>query len=368
MRNLRVGVIGLGEVAELHLRAYKETEGIEVVAGADTRPERVAAVTGLWGIRGYGDYGEMLDKEHPDIACVLTPAASHARIAREAAGRGVHVLCEKPFALTLDDATAMIETCRAEGVMLFYGSSYRFLPPLMKAREMVGQGRLGTVTLLMESLVGGRGRRHYRELGPDHYPRGGPGGGGMGLVDHGIHLMDIFPWLAGAAVESVVGRGNRSGSAPGPEFLAMTLGNGAMAHLVYDDATFASDRPQEGIFSRGPGWDIQGNLAQGGGWDDHPQSLRVHGDEGALRIFYYANRLFHFTEDRREEVGVPDRPVPSNFAIQMQSFARSIRSGEEPEVTGADGMNALRVLLAAYESRETGRIVSLSRPADTRGA
>lgn len=367
MRSLRVGVIGLGEVAELHLEAYRDLDGIEVVAGADPRQERLNEIAGRWGIRGYGDYEEMLDKEKLDIACVLTPASSHAKITRDVAKHRVHVLCEKPLALTLDDAAAMIDTCRDEGVGLCYGSSYRFLPPVVKARELVGQGRLGRVTLLMEVLVGGRGRRCHQELSHHHYPTGGPGGGGMGLVDHGIHLMDVLPWLAGAEVETVVGRGNRSGAAPGPEFLTMTLDNGAVAHLVYNDATFASDMPQEGMFSWGRSWDVQGNLVPGRGWDEHPQSIRIHGEEGALRIFYYANKLFFFAENTREQVRVPDRPLPSNFGLQMLSFARSIERGEEPEVTGADGMKALRVLLAAYESQESNRVVFLSQASGGRG-
>ncbi len=359
MQKLRVGLIGLGGVAEVHLKAYKDIDEIELVAGTELRQERLAEVTGEWGIQGYKDYEEMLDKEKLDIACVLTPAISHAKVTQDVAKHGVHVLCEKPMAMTLDDATAMIETCRNEGVSLFYGSSYRFLPSVKKAKELVDQGRLGKVTLLMEVLVGGQGRRHYQDLGPHHYPMGGPGGGGMGLVDHGIHLMDIFPWLTGSDVKAVVGRGNTSGAAPGPEFLTMMFENGALGQLVYNDATFASELPQEGMFSWGESWDVHGNLVPGGGWNEHPGSIRVHGEEGALRIYYYANKLFYFAEDTREQVRVPVRPMPSNFAIQMQSFARSIRRGAELEVTAVDGMKALRVLLAAYESWETRRIVSL---------
>jgi len=362
MRRLRVGVIGLGEVAEVHLEAYRDVDEIEVVAGAELSEERRVEITRKSEIRGYRDYEEMLDKEKLDIACVLTPASSHAKITRDVARHGVHVLCEKPMATTLDDAAAMIEACRNESVRLFYGSSYRFLPPVTKAKAMVERGLLGKVTLLTEFLVGGQGRRHYLDVGPHHYPVGGPGGGSMGLVDHGIHLMDILPWLTGSDVESVVGKGNTSGSAPGSEFLTMTLENGAVCQLVYNEATFASDMPQEGTFSWGCGWDVQGKLIPGGNWNEHPGSIRVHGEDGALRIFYNANKLFYFAEGTREQVRVPDRPTPCNFALQMQSFARSIQHGEEPEVTGLDGMKALRVLLAAYESWQSRSIVCLSPP------
>jgi len=273
MERLRVGLIGLGGVAEVHLEAYRDVDGVEVVAGSELIEERLVEITGKWRIRGYRDYEEMLDRERLDVACILTPATSHATISQHVARCGVHVLCEKPLAASLDDARAMIQTCRDEGVKLFYGSSYRFLPPVMKAKELVDQGRVGKVTLLMEAVVGGRGRRHYHDLGPHHYAAGGPGGGGMGLVDHGIHLLDIFPWLTGSEVQSVVGRGNISGSAPEPEFLTMIFENGAVGQLVYNDATFASDMPQEGLFGWGWSWDVQGDLIPGGGWNEHPASI-----------------------------------------------------------------------------------------------
>ena len=113
------------------------------------------------------------------------------------------------------------------------------------------------------------------------------------------------------------------------------------------------------MFGWGWSWDVSGNLIPGGGWNDHPGSIRIQGEEGALRIFYYANHLFYFAENRREQIRVPDKPMPSNFAQQMESFARSIQQDEEPRVTGADGLKALRVLLAAYESWETRKIVSV---------
>lgn len=359
MKKLKVGLIGLGGVAEVHLDAYREVDEIDVVAGADLREERLKEVASKREIRGYTDYEQMLEKENLDVACVLTPAATHATIVRKVAERRVHVLCEKPMALILADARAMIESCEKGGVKLFYGSTYRFLPACRKAKEMIDQGLLGTPSLLMEVFVGGRGREHWHDLGPHHYPKGGPGGGGMGLVDHGIHLMDIFPWFTGSEVESVVGRGNYSGRPPATEYLTMTFKNGAVGQLVYNEATHPSDMPQEGLFSWGWSWDITGNLIPGGGWNDHPGSIRVHGDKGALRIFYYANKLFFFGESTREQIPLPHRPMPSNFALQIQSFARSIQQGEEPEVTGRHGLKALQVLLAAYESFETQKVVSI---------
>lgn len=359
MKKLRVGLIGLGIVSEAHLEGYKEVDQIEVVAGAEIRKDRLEQMEERWGFKGYLNYEEMLKKETLDIACVLTPARYHREVTEKVADYGVNVFCEKPMAMTLDDARAMITKCEKEGVKLCYGETYRYLCACRKAKEMIDQGKLGNISFLIEIFVGGKGLENFRDAGPQHYPLGGPGGGGMGLVDHGIHLIDMFMWLTGSEVESVFGRGNYSGKKPGTEYLTMVFKNGAVGQLVYNEATYSSEMPYEGIFGWGGSWDINYNLIHGGGWDAQPGNFRVHGEKGALRIFHYANKLFFFGEGKEEQIRVVDRPMPSNFALQMESFVEKLRRGEEPEVTGLDGMKSLQVVLAAYESFETQKIVPI---------
>lgn len=359
MKKLRVGLIGLGIVSEAHLEGYKEVDQIEVVAGAEIRKDRLEQMEERWGFKGYLNYEEMLKKETLDIACVLTPARYHREVTEKVADYGVNVFCEKPMAMTLDDTRAMITKCEKEGVKLCYGETYRYFCACRKAKEMIDKGKLGNISLLIEIFVGGKGLENFRDAGPQHYPLGGPGGGGMGLVDHGIHLIDMFMWLTGSEVESVFGRGNYSGKKPGTEYLTMIFKNGAVGQLVYNEATYSSEIPYEGIFSWGGSWDINYNLIHGGGWDAQPGNFRVHGEKGALRIFHYANKLFFLGEGKLEQIRVVDRPMPSNFALQMESFVEKLRRGEEPEVTGLDGMKSLQVVLAAYESFETQKIVPI---------
>ncbi len=361
MPRLRVGLIGLGAVAELHLEGYRGVEEIEVVAGAEPREERLREMARRWGITGYRHYREMLEEERLDIACVLTPPPFHREATESAAYRSIHVLCEKPLAVALDDARAMVGKCEEAGVKLCYGASYRFLPAWRKAKEMIDGGRLGRIRLMIETAVGGRGPEAFPDLGPEHYPRGGPGGGGAGLLDHGIHLVDAFAWLAGSRVQTVIGRGNASGKPPGTEFLTMTLENGASGHLIYDEATHPAQMPSEGIYSSGPSWSLDGHRILPGEWDPQPSNASLHGDEGALRLFYYANKLFFFGKDRTEEIPLDGPAMPAHFGAQIRSFAGRLLRGEEPEASGADGIAALRVVLAAYESFETKRVVELPR-------
>ncbi|MBW1711535.1 MAG: Gfo/Idh/MocA family oxidoreductase [Deltaproteobacteria bacterium] len=355
----RVGFIGLGQVAELHLTGCRESGLIEVVAGAETDPARLEQMSAKWGFKGYLDFKEMLRQERPDIACICTPPSSHHDITLRAAELGVNVLCEKPMALSVADAGEMIKACQQAGVKFYYGSSYRCLPPCLKAKEMIEQGLVGQVRLMLETSIGGAGAEKWQDLGAHHYPPGGPGGGGMGLIDHGIHLIDIFAWLTNGRVKAVFGRGNVSGEGPVTEYVTMIFENGAVGQLVYDDATFPARRPFEGIFSQGASWDPGGRLLPGGGWDPEPQCIQVHGTKGALLVYHYANKLYFSDASGMRQIPLQGRTNPGHFGTQLENFAQSLAKKEEPPVTGHDGLKALQVALAVYESHRTGALVSI---------
>jgi predicted dehydrogenase len=198
-------------------------------------------------------------------------------------------------------------------------------------------------------------------MGPGHYEIGGPGGSDWGLLDHGIHLADSFSWLMNSDIASVFGRGALSGGGPLTEYLVMNFENGALGTIVYNSSTFSSDLPAEGIFSWSPEWTEwkvgDGQRQVSGTWAEHPASIRVHGTHGALRIYYYANKMFLFAEGRREQIQVLDQPMPRHFGLQMQSFAQSILDDRSPETNGWDGVKALRAVLGAYESSKKQRVI-----------
>ena len=353
MNKCRVGLIGLGSVAQVcHMPAYKNINNIEVVAGAEIRKDVLDQVSNKWGFKAYLDYEEMLDKENLDIACILTGPKAARKITEHAAEQQVNVLVEKPMALTLEDARSMIATCEREGVKLFYGESYRFFPTCIKAKEMIEAGAIGDIFLLLETMIGGSGLDNYEPC--QFYPPGAPGEGGWGLTDHGIHLVDTFTWLVGSSVEWVFGRGVRAGDLPGTEFLTLQLKKGAIGQLIYNEVTFPSEMPYEGIFSWGS-YDGKGYSK----WERNPGDLRIHGTKGALRIFLFPNKMFYFSDGIERQIKVQDSPFPAPYGLEIESFANSILNEEEPEITGLDGFRALQVILSAYESYEIKKIIEI---------
>jgi predicted dehydrogenase len=345
---LRVGVAGLGAIAQLHLEAYAQVSTVSVVGGADPSADARARTASAHGIRCHASLGELLSAERPDLVCVLSSVNTHRPLVEEAASAGVAVFCEKPMAVSVDDALAMDEACRAADVLLAYGASYRFLGPMVEARRAIEEGRVGRVELIVETLVGGRGPAAQQAIGEEHYPAGGPGGTGMGLVDHGIHFFDLVPWLAGSPIVSALGRGNRSGSPLRPEFALLTLESGATGHLICHDGTWSTSLPNEGVWALGGSWDVAAHYAPAGAWARDIVEIHVFGTDGALRILPYVHHLFLSDADGLRELEVPQRPSPFHFGAQLEAVAAAVRNGTSPPVPAQAGIDALLVLEDIY--------------------
>lgn len=357
---LDIAIIGLGSVADSHIAAYRELPEVKIVAVVDPRLDRAREVASRLGVAGFASCEAMLKEVRPALGCVLSTVVSHRSITEMLAKAGAHVLCEKPISNRLDDAIAMRDVCEQQGVQFMYGSSYRQLPALNKARELIASGAIGQVRLIDERGVTGSGADNFKPMSSGHYPEGTPGGGGFGLFDHGVHLLDIFPWLLGSPIEQALGRGNYTGAPMDTEFAVVRHRNGAIGMLTYDESTFAAELPWEGVFSRGHNWKHNlGFAGETGEWTPDAACIRVHGTHGALRIFYYANRLFLRQPHEMREIEVPAGAAPEHFGRQLRSFVAALHAGQ-PSPLGADvGIDALKIIMAIYRSAETGRWIDL---------
>lgn len=355
---LTVGLVGLGGVAQEHMRGCNASPLVKMIAGADIDAARAQDAASRYGFTAYTDYNEMIEAEPLDIVCVLTPPALHLPVVEAAARKGCHVLCEKPVAPSLEDAVAMREAVQAAGVKFLFGATYRHLPAMIRARDMIRRGVIGEVRLCVEVAVGGAGADKAKALSAIHYPEGGPGGTPMGLVDHGVHLIDGFSWLTGAAAIDAFGRGNMTGKAPRPECATLTLENGVLVQLLYDEGTVGLSAPTEGVFNEGAGWNING-FVRAGGWDPFPTVISVYGSTGALRAYPYSNVMLHATTDGVFNVNLGALPQPNHFRTQIESFARSITEGAPLAATVEDGIASLQAILAIYQSAQERRVIDI---------
>lgn len=346
----RVGLAGLGRVSTAHLEAYAALQNVVVAGAADPSEAARSRASARYGFPCYERLEELLEREPLDLLCVLSPAAFHRSVVETAAAYGVPILCEKPLAATLEDAAAIVETCARAGVPLAYGASARFIAAATAARELVLAGAIGEPSLVAETMLGGAGRAAQEPLGPEHYPEGTPGGASMGLVDHGVHFVDLAPWLLDQNVVSVVGRGNTSGGSLDPEFIALDLDGGAAAHLLLFDGTWSTSLPNEGQWLAGSGWDLSGTYLPAGAWSRDLVELNVYGDEGALRVVPYGHRLYRFGPSGATEVPLNAPPPPHHFGLQLRAILEALNEGDAPPVPGEVGLEALRTLHSVYET------------------
>ena len=348
-KQLSIGIIGLGGVAQAHLQAFECLSNLRIVSVCDVTSEVAHSIADTYQAQAFTDYNDLLKAGGYDLVMVLTPASTHRDIVKAVASAGFHVFCEKPIAVTLEDAEAMVTACKQAQVKLFYGSCYRYLPAVKKAYELIQSGAIGEIQLMTEQLIGGQGLAAYQELTPIHYPANGPGGPGMGIVDHGIHLVDIFSWFTQSEIIQVQGKGQISGAPAASEFMAMEFANGAMGHLLYNAATYSTALPNEGMFSGGQGWQADCSIAQPGLWEQEPGSISVYGTTGALRIFHYTNALFINTGEGSRQIQLAGRPAFGHFATQLEDCAEAIFDNREPSVSGEEGVRALKALLGVYQ-------------------
>ena len=360
-RKVRLGIVGLGNVAQEHMKGIAASYRINLIAGADLDGARCRKAESDFGLRSYGSAEDMIAHEDLEGVLVLTPARYHLPVVAIAAEARLPVLCEKPLASDLADAKAMIEIVEQNSILFQFGASYRFLPAVQTARQIIHSNGIGQVRSCLEHLIGGRGSASVEPLPLSHYPEGEPGGTPMGLVDHGVHLIDAFAWMTGQSIHSVYGCGNISGHAPRPESVMFTLGDGAIGHLFYDEGTVGLSLPGEGVFSAGGGWNVEGYVAPGG-YDPYPCTLSIYGSTGALRIYPYANLLYHATLEGVTEIPLPKLPEPNHFRAQAEAFADLIRNPVRPAVPDIDaGLAAQRTVLAVYDSMKSKSLQTLDK-------
>ena len=150
-RKLRVGIIGCGWIADAHVDSYKRMADVEIVAGAELIPGKAAAFFKKHGVEGvktdYASHKEMLDDEslQLDAVSICTYNRQHAAPAIYALQKGVHVMLEKPFTVTLDEAIEVMKAEKESGKILSIGFQPRLDPNMQMIKKIVESGELGQI-------------------------------------------------------------------------------------------------------------------------------------------------------------------------------------------------------------------------------
>lgn len=197
---LRFALVGCGRIAKRHseLLGHSEIAGARLVAVCDVVPVKAKGIGEQFSVPWYSDMHAMMRGVDADVAVVLTESGNHAQHVLALAPYGKHIVVEKPMALTLDDADAMIEACDKAGVKLFVVKQNRFNVPVKKLREALDRGRFGKLVLGTVRVRWCRLQAYYDQ---DAWRGTWALDGGV-LTNQASHHVDLLVWMMGD-VESV---------------------------------------------------------------------------------------------------------------------------------------------------------------------
>ncbi len=332
----RVAILGAGFIASVHMEAWRKIEGAEVCAFFEVRPEKAREFQEKYHLPHYDSFRTLLEREVVDIVDICLPTFLHREYTEMAANAGKHVFCEKPIALTVEDALAMQDICTRNGVYLMVGHVLRFWGEYVKAKELLEGGACGKV-LFVEA---------FRLAVTPVWSVGGwildPRLSGGASLDLHIHDLDYVNWLLGQPKE-VFARGLRSEK-------------GSLDHITtqiqYDSGALATVQG---------GWMMQGDFPFTCGF-------RILGDEGVLEWSFRAGVnieereqvsplvLYRKGEKKQEIVVQSEDP----YLAELRYFLGCVEKDTPPaRGTAEEATLALRVALSAQRSAEEGSPLTL---------
>lgn len=341
-RPLRAGIVGVGSISRLHLEGFRRA-GATVVAICDLDAAFVQKRADEWAVpAAYTDPAEMFAAADLDVVSVCTPVAAHHPVVLEAARAGVHVLCEKPIALDLRQAQEMIDACHQAGVLLQIGHQLRSDGAVAHGKRMIDAGEIGDVAFVRLRQAHDWGGAP--EVRPS-FARRATGGGGT-LLDNGCHLMDLARFLAGNAEEVYARVATRKWP------------------IELEDTAVTSIRFASGALgSVETAWTSTG-------WEE---GFWIYGSRGSLE---WTNRhqrpvLRHAFRDSPGTTWAETDVARLEFAgerahhRQVRAFLDAVQGVGDVPCTGEDGLEAVRIVLAAYDSASRNLPVRLGEEAAT---
>lgn len=191
----KVAVVGLGKMGLSHYAMINAHPDVEMVGICDSSNYILGVLKKYTGVATYTDFDTMLDKIDLDAVVIATPSSSHARMVREALGRGLHVFCEKPFTLNAQDAEELTALSRERGLVTQVGYHNRFVGAFREVKRLLDAGAVGEVTHVLGEAYGPVVLK----------PKGGTWrsqrteGGGC-LYDYAAHVIDLVSWYLGEPV------------------------------------------------------------------------------------------------------------------------------------------------------------------------
>ncbi len=344
---LKVGLIGCGEIGQMRAAALARTPTLELAVVCDVVPERAEKLAAQYGCKASSNWQEVVAQ--PDLAVIIVSTSNdlHAPISLAAMEQGKHVLCEKPLARTTAEGQAMVAAAERYNVRFKTGFNHRYYPSVMKARELIDRGEIGQI-MYVRSYIGHPGGEDFTR----RWMCQADISGGGSLLDNGIHVLDLTRYFLGEEITQAQG-------------YRATLG---WPVAPCEDNAFALYRTDGGRIAS-----VQSSWTE---WKGYQFRVEVYGTLGYVEAAYPPMRTILGRVDRvtgktrkryflfplfqiKERLKSYRWTTEETFVKEHLDFSQAIRDEREPFSSGRDGLRAVELAQAVYQSSETNRPVSL---------
>ena len=335
----RVAVVGCGRISRSHFDAIAKIDAFAIVAVCDTIDARAEEAAQRLDVPWFTSVTRMLDTVPVDVVAICTPSGLHPQHGIAAAKAGKHVICEKPMAISLTTADALVQACDDAGVHLFVVKQNRLNPPIQLLKRALDKGRFGRLYMANTTVRWTRPQEYY-----DQAPwRGTWEFDGGAFMNQASHYVDLIQWLMGP-VESVIAKTAtlaRRIEAEDSGLAVLKFRSGALGMIEVTMLTYP--RNLEG-------------------------SITILGETGTVKIGGTAvNKVeawqFADYDDDDKMIESSNYTPPTVYGNGHEGYYRNVlavlRGEAQPDTDGRAGRKSLELILGIYESAKTGREVPL---------
>lgn len=331
---LRVGILSFAHLhADGYINNLRMNPFVEFIGFSDDDAVRGVEVARKYDARYFSSH-EALIEERPDAVVVCSENSRHLPLVAMAAHAGVHILCEKPLATTVEDARTMVDVCQQAGVVLMTAFPMRFNAPAIEVKRALTDGRVGQI-IACTATNQGECPYYHRSWFVDPLLAGGGA-----MADHIVHAADLLRWYLGSEVTRVYAQSNHilyAQEAPEVE-------TGGLVSLDFANGVFATI---DCSWSKPPYYPTWGGLTMG-----------VIGDAGVVNLNAFKQMLTVYTASTSRSRW--DFWGSDADQWMINEFIAAIIEQRNPTVTGIDGLKAVEIVAAAYRSVASGQPESIA--------
>jgi len=334
---MNFAIVGCGHIAKKHAEAISNINEAKLLAVCDKIPENMEYYQLKYNCLAYTDISELLKNNEIDVVNICTPSGSHANLCLLAAEAKKHIIVEKPMALTTEDADKIIDACKKNNVKLSVVHPNRFRPAVAELKKYINNEYFGKISHANATVRWNRNQDYY-----DQAPwRGTKAMDGGVLMNQAIHNLDLLYWFMGPIEEIQAYTATR--------FRKIESEDVAVAVLKFKDGSLGIVEAATTIYPR--------NLEE---------SLSIFGETGSAVIGgVTANWFKHLaieklSQDEINEIIKKIEQDPygtSGHQHIIEDMIHAIKEDRNPQVTGEDGKNAVKLVVGICKAAESRKII-----------